>query len=296
MNFKNFVLVIFLNFFVFGLCADDFASKFQKEFLTSNPGIPWAWGDNEYGQIGNGNFGYSNVPVQALNLTNVIAVAGGGSHSLVLKDDGTVWAWGYNRYGQLGNGTNTNSNVPVQALNLSNVIAIAGGWAHSLALKGDGTVWAWGNNHEGELGNGQVGGVSSVAIQVSNLTGVVAIAGGRYHSLALKNDGTVWAWGANWYGQLGNGQFGYYANVPVQVLNLSNAVAIAGGVFHSLALKQDGTVWAWGYNADGELGNGTNNNSNVPFQVLNLTGVVEIAGGDLHSLALKSDRTVWAWG
>ena len=90
MNFKNFILVIFLNFFVFGLCAGTLPSKFQKEFLTSNPGIPWAWGFNYYGQLGNGHFGYSNVPVQVLNLSNVVAISGGGEHSLAISPMGGV--------------------------------------------------------------------------------------------------------------------------------------------------------------------------------------------------------------
>jgi len=183
-------LVIFLNLFVFCLCAGTLPSKFQKEFLTSNPGIPWAWGFNYHGQLGNGHFGYSNVPVQVLDLTNVITVAGGGEHSLALKNDGTVWAWGDNYEGQLGNGTNSHSNVPVQVLNLSNVVAISGGWDHSFALKQDGTVWAWGFNYYGQLGNG-TNTSSTVPVQVLNLTGVIAIAGGGNHSLAISPMGGV---------------------------------------------------------------------------------------------------------
>ena len=98
------------------------------------------------GQLGNGTNTDSNVPVQVSSLTGITAIAGGGDHSLALKNDGTVWAWGWNGYGQLGNGTNTDSNVPVQVSSLTGIIAIAGGYGHSLALKNDGTVWAWGYN------------------------------------------------------------------------------------------------------------------------------------------------------
>jgi len=127
--------------------------------------------------------------------------------------------------------------------------------------------------------------------------GITAIAGGGTHSLALKNDGTVWAWGYNGYGQLGNGGTYTTSNVPVQASGLTGGItAIMGGHHHSLALKNDGTVWAWGYNYYGQLGNGTNTNSNVPVRVSGLAGITKIAGGGLHSLALKNDGTVWAWG
>jgi len=228
-------------------------------------------------------------------LTGITAIAGGGAHSLALKNDGMVWAWGWNLYGQLGNGTNTDSNVPVQVSSLTDIIAIAAGWEHSVALKNDGTLWAWGWNTYGELGDG-TNGDSNVPVQVSSVTAITAISGGESYSLAMKNDSTVWAWGYNYYGQLGNGT-NTDSNVPVQVSSLTGIIAIAGGRVHSLALKNDGTVWAWGYNADGQLGNGTNADSNVPVQVSSLTGIIAIAGGrEFHSLALKNDGTVWAWG
>src|SRR6266851_7500120 len=154
------------------------------------------------------------------------------------------------------------------------------------------TVAAWGYNYLGQLGNNQSG---TFAVKVSGLSGVTAVAGGRYHSLALKSDGTVWAWGYNGNGELGNNST-TSSSVPVQISGLNGVTAIAGGSFHSLALKSDGTVWAWGNNADGELGNNSTTNSSVPVQVSGLSAVTAIAAGSEHSLALKSDTTVWAWG
>jgi len=223
-------------------------------------------------------------------------IAAGGSHSLALKSDGTVWAWGYNGYGQLGDGTTDNRRTPVQVSNLTGVVAIAAGCSYSLALKSDGTVRAWGRNDYGQLGDGTGNDIRSTPVQVSNLTDVVAIAAGNYHSLALKSDGTVWAWGQNNYGQLGDGTMNNERRTPVQVSNLTDVVAIAAGDNHSLALKSDGTVWAWGRNDFGQLGDGTSSNRSTPVQVSNLTGVVAIAAGYYHSLALKSNGTVLAWG
>lgn len=228
-------------------------------------------------------------------------VIGGYYHSLALKPDGTVWAWGKNDCGQLGDGTTINKSIPVQVQNLFGVVAIAAGDYHSLAVKSDGTVWAWGKNDCGQLGDDTTIN-RSTPVQVKGpdgsgyLTGVVAVAVGSNYSLALKSDGTVWAWGSNISGQLGDGTFSSGRYTPVQVQNLSDVVAIAAKGGHSLALKSDGTVWAWGVNGNGELGNGTTQGSTVPLKVLNLDGVVSIAAGYQHSLALKSDGTIWAWG
>ncbi len=194
-------------------------------------GTVWAWGDNQYGELGNGSTTNSNVPVQVTGLTGVMAIAFLSGYGI--EGDGTVWAWGDNQYGELGNSSTANSSVPVQVSGLTGVAAIAGGLYHSLALKADGTVLAWGYNVDGELGSGS-NTSSSVPVPVNSLSGVTAIASGGDTSLALKNDGTVWSWGYNADGELGNG-INTNSNVPVQVKSLTGAVAIAGGFYHSLA-------------------------------------------------------------
>ena len=222
-------------------------------------------------------------------------IAAGHNHSMALKSDGTVWAWGSNSNGQLGNNSTTDSNIPVQVSGLTGATAIAAGYDYSMALKSDGTVWAWGWNGYGQLGNGTTA-ESNTPVQVLNLTGATAIAACYDHSMALKSDGTVWAWGWNGYGQLGNNST-TNSKTPVQVSGLTGTVtAIAAGYSHSMALKSDGTVWAWGSNGSGQLGNGGTTNSYIPVQVSGLTGATAISAGGYHSLALKSDGTVWAWG
>nr|WP_269456777.1 Ig-like domain-containing protein [Thermanaeromonas toyohensis] len=273
------------------------AGTYHSLALKSD-GTVWAWGQNSYGQLGDGTTTNRYTPVQVQGLSDVVAVAAGGGHSLALKSDGTVWAWGANNYGQLGDGTTANRYTPVQVQGLSGVVAIAAALgSHSLALKSDGTVWAWGYNYYGQLGDGTTTN-RYTPVQVQGLSNVVAIAAGGSYSLALKSDGTVCAWGYNGQGQLGDGTTtNRYTPVQVQNQNLqSSVVAIATHGNHSLALKSDGTVWAWGANAYGQLGDGTTTNRLTPVQVWNLSGVVAIAGGGNHSLALKSDGTVWAWG
>ena len=212
------------------------------------------WGDN-----------YSRQTSLPSGLTNVAAIAGGNYHSLALKSDGTIIAWGLNSSGQ--------TNVPP---GLTNVVAIASGGYHNLALKADGTVVAWGDNTHGQ---------TNVPPALSN---VVAVAGGGYHGLALKSDGTVVGWvGTNTLVIQDNRTNSVSPNDGAGIVptNLSNVVAIAGGGFHSLALKSDGTVVAWGLTNSGQ--------TTVP---LGLTNVSSIAAGSSHSLALKADGTVVAWG
>ena len=199
---------------------------------------------------------------------------------------GTPQGWGANGAGQLGDGTTTQRNIPVQVSGITGVIAIAAGCCHTLALKDDGTVWAWGNNWAGQLGDGTTT-QRNIPAQVSGLTGMAAIAGGGYHTIALKNNGTAWGWGYNYDGEVGDGTGYNNKYTPVQVSGLTGVAAIEGGERHTIAIKNDGTVWAWGYNAYGQVGDGTTNTAYAPVQVSGLTGVVAITGGGWHSIAIK---------
>ncbi len=263
-------------------------------------GTVWTWGGNNFGELGDGTNTSSTVPLQITSLTGVTAVASGIRNFFALKSDGTVWSWGQNNYGVLGDGSIASSmNVPVQVFGLTGVISIVGSkeFDHAHALKSDGTVWSWGEGSSGQLGNGTIAS-SNVPVQAIGLAGITAIGGNGNFALALKNDGTVWAWGDNSSGQLGNGT-NVNSSVPVQVTGLTGITSIdgsevsSGSFLTAHAIKNDGTVWAWGENSAGELGNGTFTNSNVPVQVSGLTNIIAMSGG---YLALKSDGTVWSWG
>jgi len=270
-----------------------------------------AWGLNDFGQLGNGVTNTTGckcvtTPGAVSGLTNVIAASAGANHSLALKDDGTVWAWGHNSDAQLGDGTSTNRSTPVRVgvgvTGFSDIIAIDAGGRHNLALKSDGTVWAWGDNNSGQIGNGTLTDLVLV-VQITSLSNnILAISAGTAHSMALSKTGQVYVWGQNDAGQLGNGTSSGYAVTPTLNTNISGVAQIQAAGFHNVALKTDGTVWAWGVNFAGQIGNGTAASISgcqcmpTPTQS-SITGVIAIrseTGG--HTLARKKDGTIWAWG
>jgi alpha-tubulin suppressor-like RCC1 family protein len=221
------------------------------------------------------------------------AIAAGDSFSFAVKADGTLWSWGNNNDAQLGRDPrNTISPSPAQ-MAISDVIAVAAGTYHGLALKRDGTVWAWGDGSSGQLGNG-TNSVQWAPVQVTGLTNVTGISAGAYHSMAVKQDGTVWIWGADSDTQIN------YGNVPVQKAGLTGITQIASRGNSSFALKTDGaqsgTIWAFGSNYYGNLGDGTFNNRVTPVRVVGYSDFTKIAAGSSHAIAARSNGTVWSWG
>jgi alpha-tubulin suppressor-like RCC1 family protein len=247
-----------------------------------------AWGFNQQGQLGNNTFTDSTTPVVVSGLSGVVAIAAGAGHSLALLSDGTVRTWGANTWFQLGDGTTTNRSTPVSSTGLSGVVGIAGGGNHSLALLGDGSVRAWGYNEQGQLGHGTMTLFSTTPVAVADLTDVVQISAGADHSVGLLSDGTVRTWGQNGSGELGDGTT-LDRSAPVVVSGLDDVVEVlaTGGLpgSHNLARRADGTLKAWGYNAWGQLGDGTMITRTVPVDVVGVTGASAIAGSR-HSVAI----------
>jgi len=260
-------------------------------------GTVMAWGNNGFGQLGDGTTVTREVPVEVKGLTGVKTIAAGGDHSLALLSSGKVMAWGDNESGQLGIGSTTESEVPVEVKGLTGVRAIAAGAEHSLALMSNGTVMAWGANESGQLGNGGTK-QSTVPVAVKGLTGVAAVSAGGEFSLALSTKGTVEAWGNDESGQLGNSEFEEpSSSVPIAVSGLSGVSSISAGAQHGLALLSSGAVMAWGEDTYGEVGNGTIKSSqSTPVAVSGLSGVTAISAGGQDSAAVLGSGTVMAWG
>ena len=271
----------------------------ERHALAARPdGTMFAWGDNDSMVLGIGNTTADQwiaMPVQAL--TGAVSIAGGQSHSFAVRSTGDVVAWGSNGQGELGIGTTQTPPVPVIVPGLTDAVAIAKGGTHTLVAKADQTVVAWGQNGFGQLGTGTTGGPYAIApVAVTGVTGVTAVAAGNRHSLALKSDHTVWAWGDRAEGAIGHGAASGTAPAPVHVTGVTDVVAIAAGRFHSFAVRDDGSLWAWGNNFWGQLGNNGKTTSTIPVEITGITDVIAVAGGSAHSIALKSDGTVWTWG
>jgi alpha-tubulin suppressor-like RCC1 family protein len=276
--------------------ATNTHSLFQKL-----DGTAYSWGDNTHGQLGDGSTTNSNAPAKITSISGATAVATGDQFSVALLNDGTVWAWGQNDFGQLGDGSTTESHVPVQVVGLSGVMAVAAGSDFALALRGDGTVWAWGHNDVGQLGNVTLTD-SSTPVQVTgfNIT-VAAISAGYNHCIALDTVSTVWTWGSNSNGQIGNGAdpatVPYY-NTAVH-LGVGTATAVAAGNCFSIAVTRyrlDTIVYSWGLNNFGQLGVGNTIQYNAPVGISNFSGTMTVSAGFDHVLAVKTDGSVWSWG
>jgi alpha-tubulin suppressor-like RCC1 family protein len=277
-----------------GLSGATAIAAGRTHALAVAGGNVYAWGNNGLGQLGtstatNCNSGpCSRTAIRVGTLTNAKAVGAGANHSLVVLGDGTAFAWGLNSSGELGDGSTTQRNAPVQVQGVGGTGVLTG----IVALKNDGTLYSWGQNAQGQLGIGSQDTLAhSAPIVVPGLTNIVAIAAGYRHSLALRSDGTVFAWGSNESGQLGNGATTTggcsCVNTPAAVAGVGGAIAIGAGELHSMAVLQDGTVRAWGANGSTQIGVTAPAVVTTATTVPGLAGAVAVAGGSGHSVAVR---------
>ena len=310
---------------------------------VGSDGNAYAWGYNQYGQLGNGTTGgYQTTPVMVRSPDRktypdlpedftYVQVSTGNAHSLAVGSDGYVYAWGHNNYGQLGNNSSNDSKVPARVRDPANptdtskglkATQISAGSSHSLAVGSDGYVYAWGYNDHGQIGNNSSNDskvparVRDPANPTDTSKGLKAtqISAGSSHSLAVGSDGYVYAWGYNYWGQIGNNTSRTDSHVPVRVRDPANptdtskglqAVQVSGGGDHSLAVDKDGQTWSWGRNDHGELGNGTTTGemdaNPIPVRVqypanAGTVTATQVSAGTFHSLAVDKDGNTYAWG
>jgi len=258
----------------------------------------YSWGNNSWGEIGDGTIINRSSPVQIGALANWGVISSNESNTLAVKTDGTLWAWGRNANGELGQNNLIARSSPVQVGALTTWSTVASGAAYSLAIKTDGTLWSWGDNSYGQLGqNDQIS--RSSPTQVGALTTWLKISAGYQHSIATKTDGTLWSWGRNLLGELGINS-SIQKSSPTQIGALTSWVYPFSGNEFSMARKTDGTLWSWGSNTGGALGlnlaPSIRRSSPVQIGALTTWDIIPIGGIVRQALAIKTDRTLWNWG
>ena len=254
---------------------------------AATPGV-FAWGDNDHGQLGDGTTIERDSPIQVAGLpagVKQVTVSPTASFSAALAG-GTVYAWGANGFGQLGNDSTIDHHSPGAVVGLTGAVQISAGGGFMLAVDSSGAVWSWGLNDSGQLGNGTAGTGTNTDVpgRVPGLSGIIEVAAGDETSLALRSDGTVWAWGSNAQGQLGDGTT-VNRDTAERVPGLTGITQIAAKGA-SFALRSDGTLFAWGDNSSSELGNGTKGGfSTAPAPVPGLPAVTGVSTSGLTTLA-----------
>jgi alpha-tubulin suppressor-like RCC1 family protein len=269
-------------------CGDSHTAAVKTD------GTLWAWGNNTSGRLGDTTTIQRNSPVVISNsATTWKQVSCGYAHTGAIKIDGTLWTWGQNAYKQLGHSDASGSvATPTQVGTATSWKQIACGSYHTAAIRTDGTLWTCGRNSQGQLGNSTIGGNVLTITQVGTATTWKQVAGGQYHTAAIKTDGTLWTWGRNNEGQIGNNFSGVGVDraTPVQTfLAGTNWKQVSCGLYHTVAVKKDGTVWCWGRNDFGPLGDGSTVQRNIPVQTSSAqTNWKQVVSGGFHTAAVTS--------
>lgn len=275
--------------------ADRLSSGVNFVTGLGRDGTVYAWGGNLYGQLGRSNVQPSLAPVMVAGLSAITAVDAGGFHGAAIRADGTIWTWGNNTYGQLGvGGLSAVVATPRMVTGVSGVKALSAGYVHTTALTASGAVWNWGS---------MPGRSNTFPAKLWGIAAPVkSISAGSDFTLALAHDGLVYGWGGNSSGQLGIGRFSSTVPNPAMLPGLQKIQAISAGHAHALALRSDGTVWAWGSNNHGQLGAPGGSASlarqvaGLPTPLGGVSGIKHIVAGVHNSAVVYTDGSVWMWG
>ena len=262
-------------------------------------GSLWAWGVNSFGRLGDGTNVTRTIPVNIQPGTQWKQAVAGRHHTIAIRDDDSLWIWGLNGHGQLGIGSFVSSPIPVQVLPGTSWKQVAAGEVHSMGIRTDGSLWAWGVNSFGRLGDGtNVTRNSPVPIQPG--TQWKQVAAGEEHTVAIRADGTLWVWGRNTFGQLGvSGLLAGYTLIPVQIQPGTLWQYVSAGRQHTMGLRIDGSLWAWGSNGYSQLGDGTSTGRNTPVRIGTGNDWVQVSAGSLFTMGITGsagNRVLHAWG
>ncbi len=273
-------------------CWKTVSTGMSHSLGIKSDGTLWAWGANDFGQLGDGTSTNRTLPVQIGTANDWQSVSAGTFHSMAIKNNGTLWGWGLNGNSRLGDGTTNGRIFPALVNSDTNWKSVSAGDTNTAAIKTDGTLWAWGYNGYAQLGDGSTNN-RSTPYQIGTATNWRSVDLGSVHALAIKTDGTLWAWGTNSYGQVGDGTTGTRFN-PLQIGTDTDWKDASAGGFHSVGLKTNGILFTWGNNLYGQLGDGTNTSKSAPNAVYD--GVKSISAGSDHTVGTSSYGNMWYCG
>ncbi|MDC1022819.1 cadherin domain-containing protein, partial [bacterium] len=271
----------------------SYASNIESSLFIKSDGSLWTMGKNDYGQLGDGTTVNRTNPVKIIS-SGVIACARGYRFNIFLKQDGSLWGMGHNSYGQLGDGTTTHRHNPIQIIGDGvKYISAGGDFVHF--IKSDDSLWGLGRNELGQLGDGTYSQRHSPVMIVSS--GVKSVDAGTHHMHFIKTDGSLWSTGYNEHGMLGDGSplnTGAKRNDPIKIVN-SGVLSVSAGIWHSIFVKSNGSLWTMGFGGGGRLGTGSDQDRNTPVQILS-SGVLKGVAGVDFTVIYKTDGTVYSVG
>ena len=283
--------------------ADGTTVDFEDYYVRADyfrSGNAWICGDGSYGGIGDNTATGKSSPVQTTAFgSNWKQVSADNNwHVTGVKTDGTLWTWGFNGRGQLGDNTTTDKSSPIQTVTRgTNWVQVSQGYSFTGAIKTDGTLWLWGSNYNGELGDNTITLKSSPVQTIARGNNWKQVSCGNGICFAVKTDGTLWGCGAGGNGNLGTNDTANYSS-PVQTIAYGTSwKQVSANVYHTAAVKTDGTLWVWGYNYYGNLGTNDTSSYSSPIQTIAFgNNWKQVSCGAYHTAAVKNDGTLWLWG